>query len=151
MGEPRLKPCPFCGDIETIGIGMRRDGCASSVVMCDACDSEGPCADTPESAAEKWNERAQPSTSFYERDEAAEAAVDELFVNAERRAGRRSVRAGPSMRECLERAVKERGQNMKPRQFEILMANSMRIEGEGFSAETLWRALRIACGEDGDG
>lgn len=61
------------------------------------------------------------------------------------------MRAGPSMRECLERAVKERGQNMKPRQFEILMANSMRIEGEGFSAETLWRALRIACGEDGDG
>lgn len=54
-----LKKCPFpsCGSTE---IELMRQEIGDDFVIsayCHGCGCEGPCADTPEEAAEKWNTR----------------------------------------------------------------------------------------------
>lgn len=50
-----LKPCPFCGSNETDPINGDR-----CWIACLTCWAEGPSADTPEDAAERWNNRSVP-------------------------------------------------------------------------------------------
>ena len=51
------KPCPFCGstDLDVCSIIM----VDAYRVRCGNCIAEGPAADTPRDAVEKWNARTK--------------------------------------------------------------------------------------------
>ena len=61
MGEIKLKPCPFCGGKAEFALGeeYREEYKQSNDwIECNSCGTETACFDTPEEAAEAWNNRA---------------------------------------------------------------------------------------------
>jgi hypothetical protein len=56
--EPKLKPCPFCGDRCP---GVDHEGFAGFVVRCSksTCQASGPGRSTERKAANAWNKRAE--------------------------------------------------------------------------------------------
>ena len=53
MAIPRLRPCPFCGETESLLIEAR--GRFGYVVMCGICGAIGPERWDEQWAAERWN------------------------------------------------------------------------------------------------
>lgn len=51
------EPCPFCGstDLDVVSVIM----VDAYRVRCGSCIAEGPAADTPREAVEKWNARTK--------------------------------------------------------------------------------------------
>lgn len=49
-----LRPCPFCGQTKICGIDDMEMYCT---VSCDACEAEGPPADSIDEAIRAWNTR----------------------------------------------------------------------------------------------
>lgn len=61
MGEIKLKPCPFCGGKAEFALGeeYREEYKQSNDwIERNSCGAETACFDTPEEAAEAWNNRA---------------------------------------------------------------------------------------------
>ena len=56
MSEPKLQPCPFCGERETLCWDNPIDG--KFKVWCEECEGSGPWTRTLELAVERWNRRA---------------------------------------------------------------------------------------------
>lgn len=53
-----LKPCPFCGQDDSISIGKYQ--CVGKwwyFVECTNCTGNGPVGNTEQAAADAWNER----------------------------------------------------------------------------------------------
>lgn len=55
MDEPKLKPCPFCGEMERVRVRWGQ-------VRCERCGAEGPEADDedPTGVVDAWNLRSEP-------------------------------------------------------------------------------------------
>lgn len=158
MGDERLKACPFCGeeadpDVQELDPWL-------SAAWCIKCCARGPTAGTLESAAEKWNERAEPSINSAEVDkrhglvrsflrhhlpeDSDEVAALDWLVE-------RIQPARPSMRACLEAAIRETASESWKRSVVKLTPLDMKHGPMSFSSANIWLALQIACGEAWDG
>lgn len=62
-----LKPCPFCGETEALGIHSPR----KSAVLCGICFTEGPQGEYPRHAREGWNTRFPYENDFVEAEREA--------------------------------------------------------------------------------
>lgn len=55
----KLKPCPFCGEVEAIRNRHMNSNMSQWGVSCDGCDAEGPWKFGKDEAIAAWNTRAQ--------------------------------------------------------------------------------------------
>jgi Lar family restriction alleviation protein len=59
MGNIKFRECPFCGNEDENYMDVSKDDGMDYrfYSWCDACDCQGPKADTAKEAIKKWNER----------------------------------------------------------------------------------------------
>ena len=52
--------CPFCGEIERLGVSLLPEPVEIWYAYCKNCDAYGPSAKTKKEAIEAWNRRYDP-------------------------------------------------------------------------------------------
>ena len=61
--QPKIKYCPFCGEIEQKNLRFKLLGIMGYQIECTQCEAEGPHAESKVEAIEKWNKRSDDNNA----------------------------------------------------------------------------------------